>query len=97
MQNLQPNNVVSDKTSFFVIDPFGTSHCAFHLVEIFAVKEWKLKRSILNRLWYQAVNCEIKRSNCFYNSLLKHFSYVTFLRTTIIHANKIPFTRYQLL
>ena len=50
MQNLQPNNVVSDKTSFFVIDPFGTSHCAFHLVEILAVKEWKLKRSILNRL-----------------------------------------------
>ena len=36
----------------------------FHLVEIFAINEWKLKRSILNRLKYQTVNCEIKRSNC---------------------------------
>ena len=36
----------------------------FHLVEIFAINEWKLKRLILNRLKYQVANCEIKRSNC---------------------------------
>ena len=75
--------------NFFPGKKKGGGGIAFHLVEIFAINEWKLKRSILNRIKYQAVNREIKGSN----SLLKHFSYVTLLRTILINANKIPFTR----
>ena len=54
--------------------------CAFHLVEIFAINEWKLKRSILNRLKY-------KKIKLCHNSLLKHFSYVTFWRTILINTS----------
>ena len=62
----------------------------FHLVEIFAINEWKLKRSILNRLKY-------KKIKLWSNSLLEHFSYVTFLRTILINASKILLTRHELL
>ena len=63
-----------------------TESCAFHfleifhLVEIFAINEWKLKRSILNRLKY-------KKIKLWSNSLLEHFSYVTFLKTIVINVN----------
>ena len=78
----------NEKTIFFFrallkLLKFG---CASHLVEIFAINEWKLKRSILNRLKYEKIKL------C-YSSLLKHFSHVTFLRTILINANKIHFTR----
>ena len=61
----------------------------FHLVEIFSVNEWKLKRSILNPLKY-------KKIKLCYSSLLKHFSYVTFLRTILINAirNALPVKNY---
>ena len=39
----------------------------YHLVEIFAINERKLKRSILNLLTY-------KKIKLCYNSLMKHFS-----------------------
>ena len=63
---------------------------AYHFVEMFAINEWKLKRSILNRLRY-------KKIKLWSNSLLEHFSYVTFLRTILINASKILLTRQKLL
>ena len=71
-------------------------YCAFHFVEIFhllkifAINEWKLKRSILNRLKY-------KKVKLWSNFLLEHFSHVTFLWTALINASKILFTRQKLL
>ena len=44
MQNLQPNNVVSDKTSFFVIDPFGTSPLCIPLGGNICCKRMKIKK-----------------------------------------------------
>ena len=47
------------------------------------MNERKVERSILNQSKY-------KKIKLCYSYPLKHFSYVTFLRTTLINANKNP-------
>ena len=39
---------------------------AFHLVEIFAINEWKLKRSILNQLKYKKIKLLLLSTETFF-------------------------------
>ena len=46
-------------SSFYPDFKYGMEVRAFHLVEIFSINEWKLKRSILNWLKYKKIKCAI--------------------------------------